>query len=1020
MADTEKQFENDIEEFLISPKGGWQKATDAGYRGTGRALNLDILVKFIQDTQQLAWKRHEKMCKGDPKEEFYKAFDTAVSNYGMVNVLRHGFKHKGTEFRVIFFEPESELNTLSRTRFSQNICQCIRQWHYTEQNNNTVDMMLSVNGIPLIAIELKNQLTGQSVEDAKLQWMYDRDCNEKAFKFNSRVLVFFTVDLYNVFMTTRLAREKTQFLPFNRGNNGPGKDGGAGNPQWEGESYATAYLWEEILQKNRLMEILQKFISYQKYKEDEKQKDGSKKKVTKEKIIFPRYHQWHVVTQLIDDVKQNGAGHNYLIQHSAGSGKSNSIAWTAYRLASLFDETNKPVFRSVIIVTDRRVLDTQLQATIDGFDHTLGSVVLIDEKKNSQDLLKAVQDGKRIIVTTLQKFPVIYELVGDTSGRNYAVIVDEAHSSQTGKSAMKLKYALADTSEALKEYAEIEGKSEDEIDEKNDKFLKEMVNAGTHKNLSFFAFTATPKRATLEMFGVPDPSTKSGFRPYHIYSMHQAIDEGFIMDVLANYTTYQTCYKIAKTEEEENPDVPVSQAVKLIRRYAELHPYNIDRKSELIVETYRDVTSKAIKGRGKMMVVTASRLAAVRYFDAIKSYIRKRGYENIQVMIAFSGSVKDPDAPAMPERTESSMNYTLDGKKVKESQTKEVFHDEGSVLIVAEKYQTGFDEPLLHTMVIDKKLKDVKAVQTISRLNRTCVDKNDTYVLDFVNDAEDIKEAFQAFYTETKLNEETDVDLIYKTLTELREFKLYGDEEVEKVSEIYRDVENSKKAGAIQAKISNALMPVANDYNACDPDTRYSFRKKVRDFVKWYNYISQIIRLLDEDLHKEYVFCSYLAHLLPTEKTEKWDLGDKVKLEYYKLQHTFSGKIELDTDAHGEYDAPTSSKFVKPEEKLEPFDEVLEMLNGVLGGDFTEGDRVIIKNLWEKLVTNKILSKSAKQDGEQMFEDSIFPKIFIDTAMDAYMESNETYEALFDIAQKDKRDKFIKFLAMALYKEFTK
>ncbi len=1020
MTDTEKQFESDIEEYLISAKGGWQKASDNGFRVDGRSLNLDTLIKFIQNTQQLAWKRHEKMCKGNPEEEFYKAFDSAVMNYGMVNVLRHGFKHKGTEFRVCYFEPESELNTLSQTRFSQNICQCIRQWHYTEKNNNTVDMMLAVNGIPLVALELKNQLTGQTVEDAKLQWMYDRDATEKAFKFNSRILVFFTVDLYNVYMTTRLNGSKTQFLPFNQGSNGPGKDGGAGNFERDDGKYTTTYLWEEILQKNRMMEILQKFISYQKYKEEVKQRDGTKKKVTKEKIIFPRYHQWHVVSQLIKDVEDNGAGKNYLIQHSAGSGKSNSIAWTAYRLASLFDKENKPVFRSVIIVTDRRVLDTQLQNTIDGFDHTLGSVVLIDEKKNSQDLLKAVQGGKRMIVTTLQKFPVIYELVGDTSGRNYAVIVDEAHSSQTGKSAMKLKYALADTAEALKEYAELEGKTEDEIDANNDRFLKEMVNAGKHKNLSFFAFTATPKRATLEMFGIPDPSTESGFRPYHVYSMRQAIEEEFIMDVLANYTTYQTCYKIAKTDEEENPDVPVSQAIKLIRRYAELHPYNIDRKSELIVETYRDVTSKAIKGKGKMMVVTASRLAAVRYFDAIKSYIRKRGYEDIQVMIAFSGSVKDPDAPDLPERTEATMNYTIDGKRVKESQTKEVFHDEGSVLIVAEKYQTGFDEPLLHTMVVDKKLKDVKAVQTLSRLNRTCEDKTDTYILDFVNDAEDIKKAFQAFYTETRLNEETDVDLIYKTQIELREFKLYGDEEVEKVTEIYADIENEKKPGAVQAKISNALLNVANAYNEQDEDTKYAFRKKVRDFVKWYNYISQIIRLLDEDLHREYILCSYLARLLPSNKKDKWDLGDKVRLEYYKLQHTFSGSLELHTDEEGAYDAPKPSNFMKPEEKMEPFDEVLEMLNGALGGDFTEGDKVIIKNLWDKLITNKMLSKSAKQDGEQMFEDSIFPKVFIDTAMDAYMESNETYESLFDASQKAKKDAFIKFMALALYKEFTR
>ena len=448
----------------------------------------------------------------------------------------------------------------------------------------------------------------------------------------------------------------------------------------------------------------------------------------------------------------------------------------------------------------QRLLDSQLQDTIDSFDHTLGSVVLIDEKKSSKDLLKAVNDGKRIIVTTLQKFPVIYDLVGDTTGKAFAVIVDEAHSSQTGQSAMKLKMALADTSDALAEYAELEGKAEEELDASNDKFLKELITAGKHSNLSFYAFTATPKDKTLEIFG--EEWIDGTFHPFHVYSMRQAIEEGFIMDVLANYTTYKTCYKVAKNI-PDNPEVPASKAMKLIRRYAELHPYNIAQKAAIIVETFHEVTSKAIGGKGKMMVVTASRLAAVRYFYEVQRYIRQQGYDSLQVMIAFSGSVTDPDIPDS-EYTESMMNKDTDGNRVTESQTKDVFHEQGDVLIVAEKYQTGFDEPLLHTMIIDKKLRDVKAVQTISRLNRICPGKIDTYVLDFVNTAEDIQEAFQAFYTETSLESEINVDLIYTTQNKLREYKLYTDEDIDLVTSIYLDPENNKNNVALQGKITNA------------------------------------------------------------------------------------------------------------------------------------------------------------------------------------------------------------------------
>ena len=1024
MPDNEKQFESDIESFLISQRGGWQKATDAGYRagfqydGTGAlnenyALDIETLCSFVKNTQPVQWALFEKRCKNDPQRKFYKAFQNAVDMEGLVNVLRHGFKHRGQEFKVVYFQPETKLNQLALTHYNENICQCIRQWHYSPRNNNSVDMMLAVNGIPLIAIELKDQLTGQTIDNAITQWMTDRDPREEAFQFNCRILTYFAVDLYQAAMCTRLLGSNTNFLPFNQGSNGPGVDGGAGNPQNANGGYVTSYLWETVLQKDSFLDILQKFISYQKETKKITLPDGKVRTETTEKIIFPRYHQLDVVRKLIHHTKEYGPGHNYLVQHSAGSGKSNSIAWTAYRLASLHNEENLAIYNSVIIVTDRKILDSQLQDTVNGFDHALGSVVLIDEKKTSQDLLRAVNDGKRIIVTTLQKFPVIYDLVDNTAGKSFAVIVDEAHSSQTGKNAMLLRTALADTSDALAEYAELEGKAEEELEASTDKLLQDLISAGKHSNLSFYAFTATPKDKTLEIFGEEWPD--GSFHPFHVYSMRQAIEEGFIMDVLANYTTYKTCYKVAKNI-PDNPEVPASKAMKLIRRYAELHPYNISQKAAIIVETFREVTSKAIGGKGKMMVVTASRLAAVRYFQEVQKYIRQQGYDSLQVMIAFSGIVKDPDMPGS-EYTESGMNTDENGNRVTESQTKSVFHEQGDVLIVAEKYQTGFDEPLLHTMIIDKKLRDVKAVQTISRLNRIYPGKIDTYVLDFVNSVEDIQKAFQPFYTETSLESEINVDLIYIVQKKLREYKVYTDEDIGTVTSIYLDPQSTKNNIALQGKITNALLPVAARYNNnLDQQQRYEFRRQIRSFVKWYNYITQIVRMFDKDLHKEYIFCSYLSRLLPSNEAEVWDLGSKVALEYYKLEETFAGSIPLQKDVSGQYEAPTMKKGVSKQDSKSQLDEVIEKFNEQYAGEITEGDRIIVEILMNKMSQDDVLRKSAQQDGEQIFINSVFSKAYDRTAMDAYKESSQAFGILFSDPKKYAALKHV--LAEMMYNQF--
>ena len=1000
MVTTEKRFESDIEASLLSSSGGYTHNND--FYDAKLGLFADTLIRFVKATQPKEWARFESQNAVDPEKKFCNAFNTACDMDGLISVLRHGFKHRGISFRVCYFKPESSLNQTALELYKQNEITCNRQWYYSVDTNNSVDMVIAVNGIPVFAFELKNQYTGQNVDNAKRQWMYDRDPREICFQFNKRILGYFCVDQLEVWMTTKLAGKDTFFLPFNQGSNGAGNDGGKGNPA-NPDGYPTAYLWEYVFQKDSMMDILQKFIHLQVVEDKKLMPDGSEKITKKKTLIFPRYHQLDVVRKLIADVSENGSGINYLIQHSAGSGKSNSIAWTAYRLASLHDEDNNAIFRSVIVVTDRTVLDAQLQATISGFDHTLGSVETIGEDKNSKDLRDAINNGARIIVTTLQKFPVIYQEVDKVAGRNFAIIVDEAHSSQTGTSALKLKAALADTEEALREYAEIEGKAEDEID-RNDKIVQEMITHGRHPNLSFFAFTATPKAATLEMFGMPYPD--GSFHPFHIYSMRQAIEEGFILDVLQNYMTYDTCFKIAKNT-TENPELPESRATKIIKKYEKLHPYNISQKSQIIVETFRETTRHKIGGRGKMMVVTDSRLAAVRYFHEIKRYIEEQNYTDMDVLTAFSGAVQDGDN----EYTESGLNVRKDGSHISENQTKAEFHDNFNVLVVAEKYQTGFDEPLLHTMIVDKKLKNVKAVQTLSRLNRTCPGKVDTFVLDFANKKEDILDAFQPFYQETSLEQEVNVDLIYQTERELLDYAIYNTDDIETFISIWN--KPGKQDATAMGKMTSALKPVADRYNLKNPEERYQFRRLCRKLIRWYGYLTQVVRMFDEDMQKEYLFLCYLIDLLPAEKEDPVDLDGKLKLEYYKLQKTFEGAIQLE-NKDGVY-VPSTSKSPQGKQQRSTLDEILEKINEKYKGNFTDADKVILGALHDRLAKDEKLANSAKTTDPRVFTESIFPSAFGKAAMDSYTESQDSYTSLFE--DKTKYNAIMNALAGVIYRE---
>ena len=982
----EKRFEQDIETYLLN-QGGYTQDNMSTYDAVN-AIDLPKLLSFIKTTQENEWERYEINYGVDASKKLLKRFNEEVNTHGLLHVLRNGINDRGAKLKICYFKPESTLNQKLVDGYNANIMSVTRQFAYSTENKNTIDMVLSLNGIPVVALELKNQITGQSVENAKKQFMYDRNPKELCFHFNKRFLVYFAVDLYEVAMATQLKGGETFFFPFNQGSGGAGNVGGSGNPE-NPNGYNTSYLWEQVLSKDSFMNIIQRFLHIN-VEKSKIVKDGYETTKTSKSLIFPRYHQLDVVTKLMQDVKMKGSGHNYLIQHSAGSGKSNSIAWAAYRLASLHDDYNNPLFTSVVVVTDRKVLDNQLQDTINSFDHTFGLVETIGDKKTSKDLRDAINDGKKLIVTTLQKFPIIYEEVENNRGKRFAVIVDEAHSSQTGSSAQKLKIALADDEEALQEFARIEREEEQNHEDFEDKLVKELLGHGKHSNLSFFAFTATPKQKTLELFG--ERQTDGTFRPFHVYSMKQAIDEGFILDVLANYMTYKMCFKIAKNT-PDNPELPESEARKAIKRFESLHAYNLQQKTAIMIEYFRDVTMRKIGGRAKAMVVTASRLHAVRYYLEFKRYIQNKGYTDLDVLVAFSGTVKDGDN----EYSETGLNVQKDGSRISERQLPKVFHgDEFNLLVVAEKYQTGFDEPLLHTMFVDKKLSGVKAVQTLSRLNRTMKGKHDTFIMDFINEAEDIKESFAPYYKETVLDEEINVNLIYDTQIFIRHFLLYNDSDVTKFNNIYyRESQSETDLG----RITSLLTPMLKQYVGLSEDDQYKYKRSVRNFVKWYSYITQIVRMFDKDLQKEYNFLKYLDKVLPNNASEKVNLEDKIKLEYYKLEKTFEGMIVMETPGESVViDNPKTINVKKgKDDKDELLENIINHVNERFNGIFTDGDRVIVETIYSKILkSSKKLQKYAKKNDSEVFTESIFPKVFEQVAQECYEEQMDAFKKLFE------------------------
>ena len=967
----EKRFEQDIEEYLVI-EGGYQKGDPRAF-DREKALDVGAFLQFVRTSQPKAWARFEKIYGADSERQLVERFCREVKMAGLLKVLRQGFTDRGIKFRAVFWKPETTINETTQAQYAANILHCTRQLHYSLHNENSIDMVLFVNGIPVVSMELKCQFTGQDTANAIEQYKLDRASKDPIFAFGQRVLVHFAVDLSNVFMTTRLEGEDTCFLPFNQGSNGAGKVGGKGNPI-NPDGYDTAYLWQTVLCKDRLLEILHKYMHLQ---VDRDPKTGA---VESERMIFPRYHQLDVVTKLLADVRARGAGHNYLIQHSAGSGKSNSIAWLAYRLASLHNDRDEKIFQSVIIVTDRRVLDSQLQNTVYQFDHVEGVVQKID--KNAAQLRDAINNGVGIIITTLQKFPVIYKEVR-SGNKRFAIIVDEAHSSQTGDAARKLKRALADTDKVLEEYAAEEAAAEAARKDDEDKLLDELAAQGAQENLSFFAFTATPKDKTLQMFGRRDANGK--YHPFHIYSMRQAIEEHFILDVLQNYMTYRMYYKIAKSIPDD-PELDTAAGVRAIRQFETLHPHNISQKTTVMLEHFRNVTRHKIGGRAKAMVVTPSRLHAVRYLLEFKRQIEEKGYTDLDVLVAFSGEVEDNGITY----TEEKLNTTKTGKTIKEKALPAAFHtDEYGMLIVAEKYQTGFDEPLLHTMFVDKKLSGVKAVQTLSRLNRTMRGKVDTFVLDFVNTAEDIRKAFEPYYEETVLEEETDPNVIYDLKNTLDEFRVYQQLEIDRFAEIfYTDKEQGQ--GDL-GKLQGTIRPALDRFEALEEEKQELFKSTLARFNRIYAFITQVCRLFDKEIHKFSVYAKFLYTMLPKGGRDKVYVDDKVLLEYYRLEKDFEGGIQLESTPEGF--RPITGEAGRREKQRDPLTVIIDKINDKYGTNFTEMDKVLLQMENDYAAQDKWHSYAQNNDRKTFM--LLFEKDFPNMAAARYEQNDSFFVKLF-------------------------
>lgn len=918
--------ERSVVEGVYVP-GGYHKRAPESYDKSLCLIPKDIL-DFILITQPKEWDKLKKNAPNETESSLLNRLSDEIRKYGTLHVLRNGFKLFGCKFDLAYFEPVTGLNPEIQRLYQGNIFSIVRQVKYSEKNENSLDTVIFLNGLPIFTVELKNPLTGQSVQNAIRQYRQDRDYREPLFAFR-RCLAHFAVDPDLVYFTTKLEGTETRFIPFNRGSGN-----GAGNAHsWNG--FATAYLWEQVWARDSVLNLVQYFVHEYEEEDDEGRKTGERK------LIFPRYHQLDSVRRLIVSARESGTGQRYLVQHSAGSGKSNSIAWLAHQLSVLHDKDDNPIFDSVVVITDRRILDRQLRRTVIAFEQTLGTVQPITE--SSRQLKESLELGKKIITTTLQKFPVISEQMRAIPGKHFAIIIDEAHSSQSGESMRHLNKVLSAGS--LEEAEELDADAMAE--EPEDEVTKEVKARGHLPNASYFAFTATPKKQTLELFGTKQKDDP--FAAFSLYSMRQAIEEGFILDVLENYTTYHTYWNLLK-KIQDDPRYDSAKAKKLLMSFVDLHEHTINKKIEIMVEHFASQVRDKIKGHAKAMIVTRSRLHAIRYKLAVDQYLKEHGY-GFKALVAFSGTVKDKGL----DYTETAMNGFA------ETKTAETFKgDDYKILIVAEKFQTGFDQPLLHTMYVDKRLNGLHAVQTLSRLNRTHPDKTETFVLDFANEAKDIERAFQPYYERTVLVEATDPNQLYDLETQLAQFGFYDKEQIERFATIYYSTDEKVQRNK-HPQLHNALSASVEAFLHAEKETKVIFRELVDKYIRFYGFLSQVMTFVDTDLEKLYTFLRLLRRRLPIEREKlPYEIQQAIDIENLTVKKTGTVKIkpkhktgELNPDVVGQ---PVGL----PPSEIEALSEIIKELNVRFGTEFTEEDRLVIHQIEQKLAQDERLEQTIR------------------------------------------------------------
>lgn len=909
------------------------------------AVDREMLFKFLNDTQPETMEYLGKIYKADLEETIVSFINTETTKArgSLIEVLKHGIELSNQKIELMYTKPATTFNPELTRKYGQNIFSVMEEVWASDKER--VDVVIFLNGLAIMSFELKCNAAGQSYQDAIYQFRTDRNPKTRLFMFKAGTLVNFAMDLEEVYMTTKLDGDATFFLPFNMGN-GEGVTAGAGNPIFE-DKYSVSYMWEDILIKDTVLDLISKFI-FVEVKEKVDEQTGKVKR--SENLIFPRYHQLDVIRKTLADVRENGTAQNYLIQHSAGSGKTNSIAWLAHRLTSLHDANNKIIFNNVIIVTDRVVVDRQLQKSIMGMEHKAGLIRVMDDKCNSVDLAIALNGNTKIIATTIQKFPYIVDSVAGLKEKRFAVIIDEAHSSTAGKDMAAVTLALG---------------SGEEVDaDVEDMISSEIKRNGKQANVSMFAFTATPKPTTIQLFG--RLNTKGQREAFHVYSMKQAIEEGFILDVLQNYTEYSTFYQINK-EIEDDPRCKTNEAKRQIARFIELHDTNIAQRVEVIVEHFRTSVMQELGGKAKAMVITASRQGAVKYRQAFADYITKRGYDEIHALVAFSGKVKLPGDGC--EYTETSMNGFPEDRLTKEFDT-----DAYQVLLVANKYQTGFDQPKLCAMYVLKKLKGVNAVQTLSRLNRICApyDKK-TFVLDFVNTYEDIKTAFAPYYTTTLLSNSVTPSAVYDLEAKIDAYAILDPVDIEAANDI---LYSQKVTGKQKQRLTFFLQKSKKLLERFEYEEQRNCIAIMRRFVRFYEFLLQVSRFEDTDLHKKYNYIAYLlAYINIKHPGGGFNLDGKIKATNF-VQKKGEEHTKPNLVASPVMKLPTAEHFGLTEDKEKRLSEIIDEINSRTGKNY-DNDVVVKAMLQIKdiLLKSDKLRTSAKNNTQKDFEFSYFDDI---------------------------------------------